>query len=269
MKNKINKKTLLTPLIIMCSLGLIIAGTLSLFTDTTKKEISGKGGKVGIYLSDISLENSENINPGDNDEKISKTYLPSKNDPLYREDSNGSVIPIRKQTTPHDLSFTVENQENKSVRTRQTIRLSVKDEQGNDLSPNVFSLLKTEGVELGSSEKLGDKKYISKNGEKSLNLSDDTTAIEYEILTDIFDGVGSGAEKEDVSTVKDGKKEYAYLLKMDGLAKNEYQGAKVLIDVRVDALQFRNTETKDWETVGSKNVSGKVSGGPHDSLVID
>lgn len=263
------KKSWVVGTAIVFAVVVMVSGTLALFTDSAKKEVGGKGGKVGVYLSNIQLENAENINPGDNDEKIEEKYFPTKNDPLYKEDAKGTPVPVSIKTTSHDIKFTVENRENKSIRTRQTIKLDVKDEKGNVLDPKAFEIIKDRGVELGSQDKLGIKRYVNSDGKKSVMPSKNDVAIEYEILTDIFDGVSNGAEKEDVSTVKDGSRNYTYKLKMSGTASNEYQGAVVNISVSVDALQFRNTQTSDWQNIGTQKTSGRVSSSESNSIIVD
>ena len=266
--NEIKKSWVVGTAVVFAAV-VMVSGTLALFTDSARKEVSGKGGKVGVYLSNIQLENAENINPGDNDEKIEEKYFPTKNDPLYKEDAKGNPVPVNIKTTSHDIKFTVENRENKSIRTRQTIKLDAKNENGSVLDPKVFELIKDKGIELGSQNKLGTKRYINADGKKSVMPSKNNVAIEYEILTDIFDGVGNGAEKEDVSTVKDGSKNYTYKLKMSSTASNEYQGAIVNISVSVDALQFRNTQTSDWQNIGTQKTSGRVSSSESSSIIVD
>lgn len=92
-------------------------GALALFTDSAFRNTGGFNGIVDIQVSNITLDEPDNINPGDNDHDESFVYVPQPGDPLYKE---GDTTPVDISTTPHDLTFTVTNNGNKSFRTRQT-----------------------------------------------------------------------------------------------------------------------------------------------------
>lgn len=269
------KKITLAIVASVLALAIITFGSLALFTDISSTFTGAKAGTITIDLSDPELTNNGNVNPGDNDEDIPSTYIPDPDDPLYVEDENGNPTPVPVVTTPHELIFSVSNTGTKSSRIRQTLILSVNsaDEEIGALDATAFSLMADAGVELGSKDGLGTKTYILDDGSEVTEIEDGdfVSAIKYTLTPDIFDGVGEAAEHESSATVQavkneDGtetaKKEYTYLLKMDKDTKNEYQGATIDIDIIVEALQYRNTGSEDWQLMSTQSVSGIVTGVP-------
>lgn len=242
-------------------------GAFALFTDNDNEDIKAKAGTVGVDIANINLTNSGNINPGDNDESVPETYIPDPNDPLYKdEDKDGKGDPVSINTTPHDLTFNVSNTGNKSIRTRQTLIVTCKDTEKNILDPSHLSLLIEKGVEIGNNKEIEKKLYVLENGEEvsELKKDDKVTAIKYQIISDTFDGVGNAAELETDTTVKNEKnvavKTYTYLLKMDTATPNKYQGAKINIDVVIEAIQYRNTAQSDWQIMSTQSISGVLTG---------
>lgn len=227
---KIKNKNRATVITLSCAAFALFAGSFALFSDRAETNTSGKVGKLGISLTDVEMTNSGNINPGDNDERVDK----------------------KASTTPHDITFTVANNGNKSIRTRHTLMFTVKDENGKILDPTVMSILKDKGLEVSG------KKYIDANGNESENKTANTTGIKYTVLSDSFSGVGSEAESE--SDAKSEAQTYKYLLKMDKDAKNIYQGANFNLDVVVDAMQYRNTTNSNWTEVASEKITGNLTG---------
>lgn len=239
----------------------IAGGAFALFTDNSEKATTGTAGTVELEASDLALSNFENINPGDNDPDLPKEYTPTEGDPQFDPENPDKTVPVH--TTPHDLTFTIKNNGTKSIRTRHTLVVSVKDVDGNPLDARVFQLYE------GESELTG-KVYITADGEEITdvaNIPEGTLikSIRYRFTPDIFDGVGKAAESEDVSTVKgDGEtpasKDYLYRLAMDMETPNSYQGAQLDIEAIFEALQFRNTTKADWEIVSTKVFSAEVAG---------
>lgn len=242
-------------------------GAFALFTDNDNDNIKAKAGTVGVDLANINLTNSGNINPGDNDETVPSTYIPDPDDPLYKdEDKDGKGDPVPIVSTPHDLTFNVSNTGNKSIRTRQTIIVTCKDTKENVLDPSYLSLLVEKGVEIGSNKEIEKKSYILDNGNEvtEIKKDDKITAIKYQIISDTFDGVGKAAELEEETTVKNEKDvavtSYTYLLKMDSATPNQYQGAKINIDIVIEAIQYRNTANSDWQVMSTQSISGVLTG---------
>lgn len=216
------------------AVGIVGASTLALFTARTDSDFTAKAGTVEIELDKLDLSNPLNINPGDND----------PNNP------EGAV-----NGTEHVFSYDVANTGNKSVRTRHTIILNV-DKAGTSeeaLDARFLSLLQR-------GREIEDKTYILNDGKEVKNIDGETqlvTAVKYVFISDVMDGEGTDiasggdAEKEDLTDVvkeKDGKveKTYQYDFALLRDADNMYQGADIHLSVIIEAMQYRNTDEKDW-----------------------
>ena len=257
------KKQKVLAIIGASSAALIAVGgsALALFTDNASKATNGTAGTVDILASDIELSNFDNINPGDNDPDMPKSYIPTVGDPLF--DASNPNKEVALKTTEHDLTFSITNEGTKSIRTRHTFVLSVKDGSGNFLDARVFQLYE-DGNELTG------KVYIDSKGKEYTSLSaipNDVLiqSVRYRFTPDIFDGIGKGAEVETVSTVKSvgGKaatQDYLYELALDKETPNEYQGASLSIEAMFEALQFRNTNQNDWNVVSTDTFTATVAG---------
>lgn len=222
---------------------LIVGSALALFTDETESDAAAKAGTVKIDVSPITFTNAGNVNPGDNDPTIS---------------------PDAHSGTTHDVKYVVSNLGNKSVKTRQTIILTC-DEQGSSTK-----LLDARYLALYNRDaELSDKTYISSEGKSYSDISEfDSdvdkpqeayiTAVKYTYFSDSFEGFDPNAEKEDgfsVVAAKDDtvdspvEKEYSYSFSLLKDASNQYQGADITVDVIVEAMQYRNTESSDWDVI--------------------
>lgn len=231
------KKIILTAGSILCVAALIFGSAYALFSARTDSDFYAKAGTVRIDLDGLYLTNADNINPGDNDL------------------SNPSDV---AGGTEHAFSYDVINNGNKSIRTRHTIIITC-DEEGSDdelLDARYFEM-------LSNGRELEEKLYVLKDGstKKKVGKDDFVEAVKYTFLGDIMDGNGDDienggdAEKEDLSgTVKqDGDQvigSYEFDFAMLREAPNRYQGCDVNIEVIVEAMQFRNTDNKDWDIVG-------------------
>jgi hypothetical protein len=237
----------------------VAGASLALFTDKTDGNIDGTAGTIDIRLDDLDLSNPDNINPGDSDPDMPKTYVPTEGDPLFDPANPNKEVEI--STTEHALTFTITNDGTKSMRTRHTLVVSVKDTQGNYLNADVFSLYE-------DSKELTGKSYIGADDKEYASVAEvpaDVTikAVKYVFTPDVFDGFGLQAEKEDASTVKSGdkaaSKDYTYILAMDKDAKNEYQGAVVMVETLFEGMQFRNTVQDDWKVVSTETFDMTVA----------
>lgn len=47
---------------------------------------------------------------------------------------------------------------------------------------------------------------------------------------------------------------------MDTATPNKYQGAKINIDVVIEAIQYRNTAQSDWQIMSTQSISGVLTG---------
>lgn len=216
---------------------LLISGALALFTARADSDFSAKAGTVQIEVDKLGLTNEKNINPGDND-------------PSNPEGATAG--------TPHKFTYDVENMGNKSVRTRHTIILTA-DKAGDskELLDARFFAMYAKGKEVEG------KVYVLENGDEKTTITeeDNVKAVKYVFLSNVMDGKGEDvtkggdAEKESGDNVvkQSGdsvKKTYDYDFVMLRTATNTYQGCDVQIEVLVEALQYRNTDNKDWDEAG-------------------
>lgn len=212
------------------------ASTLALFTAKDDSNFKAKAGTLGIEVDSLKMENPDNINPGDND-------------PSNPEDAVAG--------TEHEFEYTVENLGTKSARTRHTIILSVTENNSDKV------LDARHMVMFGNDKELVEKSYVLEDNSEVSELKDGqfVKAIKYVFISDVFDGVGKdikdggSAEKENIENIVSendkGKveKTYTYDFGLLRTATNKYQEADFHIDVIVEAMQYRNTNESDWETV--------------------
>lgn len=238
----------------------VAGASLALFTDKTDGNIDGTAGTIDIRLDDLNLSNPDNINPGDSDPDMPKTYVPTEGDPLFDPAKPGKEVEI--STTEHALTFTITNDGTKSMRTRHTLVISVKDTKGNYLNADVFSLYE-------DSKELTGKSYIGADDKEYATVAEvpagvTIKAVKYVFTPDVFDGYGLQAETEAASTVKAtanaaASKDYTYILAMDKDSKNEYQGAVVMVETLFEGMQFRNTVQDDWKVVSTEKFDMTVA----------
>lgn len=228
---KKNKKIALIACSLVAAITVLTASTLALFTARTDGKFSAKAGTVNIKLDDLFISNSANVNPGDND--------PSN--------PSGAA-----SGTEHKLTYDVYNTGSKSIRTRQTIILTIGSGQ-NLLDARHLALFK-------SGREISTKTYILQNGSEvsSVSTKDKVKAVKYVFISDVFDGKGTDikkggdAEKESVSNVVkqntsgDVMKTYSYDFALLRTAGNEYQGCDIQASVTIEAMQYRNTDVSDW-----------------------
>lgn len=223
----------------------LVGGTLAFFSSSSESVISAIGGSVGVNVSDITMGNFGNINPGDNDPTLPDGDRPEGNS--------------------HDIEFSVENTGSKSIRTKHEITITMKDKS---LDPSIFMICDADGNEVSKKYYLVGENYLTQ--EEYDKLPEDNrfcSEVKYVIASDIFDGVGGeahGAEKEDVSTVHEdengiAKKEYLYQLAMSGTASDIYQGEKMTVRVETFAIQFRNTDASNWYKVSTEEIDGSTN----------
>lgn len=251
---------------------LLAFGTaLALFTDNDTDKVGGTAGTVDVELNKFALSNPDNINPGDYDPDMPVVYVPTEGDPLFDPENPDKEVEI--STTKHDLTFSITNNGTKSIRTRHTLVLSVKDSEGKALDARVFQLYedKDDTTSLPAAEdELTGKIYVAEDGKEYTALADIPedaliSSIVYRFTPDIFDGVGLQAEVEENSTVKsDGKvaasQDYLYKLAMDMESPNEYQGASISVETVIEAMQYRNTVQDDWTIVETEVFEASVAG---------
>lgn len=251
----------------------VVGGAFALFTDSTDKATSGVAGTVDIRMDNFNLSNPDNINPGDYDPDMPVTYTPTVGDPLYDAQNPDKEVTI--STTVHDLTFDITNDGTKSIRTRHTLVLSVKDTEGNYLDARRFQLYEdadaVEDTNLPAhADELTGKVYIAEDNteyteESAIPEGTLIKAIRYRFTPDIFDGVGLQAEKEKDATVTcaddntPATKRYLYKLAMDMETPNSYQGSALEIEATFEAMQYRNTTQDDWKVVSTETFTANVA----------
>lgn len=219
------------------SFAILGLSAFALFTARDDSDFIAKAGNVNIQVDSLSMTNHTNINPGDND-------------PNNPEDAI--------EGTNHIFEYTVTNVGTKSVRTRHTIILTAEDENGELLDARYLGLFNND-VEIIT------KTYILEDGTEVEELDESNEefvkAIKYVFLGDIFDGYGEAiadggdAEKESLAgVIKEDdngivSSTYYYDFALLRNASNKYQDATFKIDVVIEAMQYRNTNESDWETV--------------------
>ena len=175
-----------------------------------------------IDVTDLEIENSGNVNPGDEDPDV----------------PDGS-----REGTPHDFTFSVTNTGNKSVVTRNIITLSVSKNNA-DLDANVLALYEDK-KELS-------QKYVLIEGSEEYIPSANYTggkiiAVRYVVNGASLNGTGDAAEVE--SGITSNSQDYKYALSLALETTNEYQLADIKADIEVQAMQYRNTQDSTWDTV--------------------
>lgn len=206
---------------------------LAFFSDTDNTEAAAKAGSVSISVSDLTIENSGNVNPGD-------------------EDPN--VPPGSRDGTSHDFDFTVTNSGNKSVVTRNIITLDVaKNNQALDAS--VLALYSNK-VELTD-------KYVQLEGSEEFVPAASAgagkvKAVRYVVAGASLNGTGDNAESE--AGITSNKVDYSYDLSLAYSANNDYQLADITAKIEVQAMQYRNTQDSTWDTVFTDTLTATVSG---------
>lgn len=240
MKNSIKKRVGIIACI--CAVALLAGATFALFSTTDLVSQSGKVGNVQVSVTDLEVENFKNVNPGDND-------------PDLPEDPDDP----RNPGTPHDITFTVSNEGNKSIVTRHVITVSAED-----VDPTVFKIVKDGAEAVEKFYVVGDSDLTQEEYDAQ---DEPATAVKYIVSSDVFDGKGTAladggdAEKEDGAITSDDddvspSASYTYSLAMSYEVNNEeYEGKGITINVEVQGMQYRNSNNSDWQTIFSDGVT--------------
>lgn len=267
MKN--NKKMLFAGLGLAGAAALGV-GTFAFLSSESETRLTAKTGTVSMTAS-ASMEHSytgsqgngiSNVNPGDNDPTV-----PSGN----------------REGNDHEVSVSVSNTGNKSILTRNVIKITVTNSKGTALDHHINlagGKVSSAVLLFGDSKTtpVGDSKNHQVNNAPSAGADwttmpwiekvewkeDSKTFIVYTKPVTL-NGTGENAETESGVTVT--SKNYKYDL---GLSKNVGQystvngnplyaananalnalaGNTINVTVDVQAMQYRNTSDSDWETI--------------------
>lgn len=244
-----NNKKLAIAGVSALSLAAIGFGAFAFFSDSSEQNTDATVGTVDVEGGNLDLSNKGNINPGDEDPE----------NPYDPEDP--------KKTTPHLLSFDVSNVGTKSMVTRNIIDITV-DKDTTNLDPTAFALYEKDAT--GKNKDLADIEGITV--QKFTYEKDGKTVLRYIVEGASLNGEAGKLEDKDIAVsdiVRDSVKvqtglegvtgedgvtyptgvTYNYYLGMRADTLDEYQGASVKIDLEVQAMQYRNTNSDAWETV--------------------
>ena len=228
-----------TKIICACAAGLTalaIVGSIGIasFKDKDTKEETSKSDsivnddRIIIEVSDLEIENANNISPGDE-------------------------VVNALEGTSHDFKFTVTNSGNKSVVTRNTITLTIKKDS-NVLDADVLALYEN-GTELVEKFAQVEGKDYFIPYEKG--LSGKIEAIRYVVTGASLNGTGIAAEIE--NDIKSNKQDYSYDLSLAHGATEGYQLADITIDIEVQAMPYHKDKDSKWETLFSDTMTAKIS----------
>lgn len=215
-------------------------------------------------------------------------------------DNDNEGQPSDRPGTDHELNFKFKNVGTKSILTRAVIMVSAydannvrieldkeydvwkKDDNGgyvmNEDGTHATEKMKGEDIikQILISTYEGKKQGESVNTEgveeqKLVNLLqtegyEADQAVVYILDGDtVLNGVGDGAEQE--PGVETDTVEYVIDLGMSGDvdSSNPLQGGTVVITVQVQAMQYRNTDDSDWETIFGKDYTMVVETTDHEA----
>lgn len=226
---------------LVLSFVLLIGGTLSYFTDYATTSAEGTAGTVAISLdtSNINWLNADGqdiLNPGDARKSI----------------------------------FKVQNEGNKSVDVRTTIKLTVESEHydlefsGDSENQSEFDLYYSKDLLSMIGYGTWPDVYIDpETGEIDENreaLPIQTKTVEGNTITYVLDEYslnGNSDKYDEVETTTaayDYKQQFNYYLLFDGAAGNEWQDCKITMDIIVEAKQHENTSA-GWHIVAQETMT--------------
>lgn len=199
-----------------------LTGVFAFFTDREQADISAKAGTVDVTLT-ADWQNVTRFNPGDK----------------------------------FDLDYEVGNVGNKSVDVRE--RLVVKSTKAmNTADQAEFEIYRAADVYQNASGH-----FVPKPGAQPVKVggnrivSNDKTAITYELDQYTLNGVGAAAEVEAGVSVTAKASDYVLVFKESSL--NKYQATEITVDLIAEAKQHRNTGKDTWTTISTDSVT--VGGG--------
>lgn len=257
-----NKKKILIASTATLGCAVVALGAYAYFSDQESETSTGTVGTVDITTTDPTFTHTyngqtapNNINPGDND--------PGNHPDDDPDDPS-------RDGTDHELSFTVSNAGTKSVITRTKITVEAVDEEGEPITADILK-------HIILSEKLDDDDVVTTESVLTPESYEDTdTELLYIVggyekegddergKIDIMNGVGDNAEiEQDVTATSITKTFDVGLEKIVGTnnedATNALEGATITFTIEVQAMQYRNTNNADWETLSINQVTSTTS----------
>lgn len=227
----------------ICAVAVAAVGSFALFTDTASVKGATTAGKLAIGITADKMTEA-----GDFSEQLLNTAFDAAN-------------PVDNFNPGDDrtVAYTINNEQSKATYVNDTITLKVTPDtaytaDGRAITPENCAI--TFATADGSLT------------EKSREMKDGVITIVYEGKETVLSGTGANAEvvKEDIgNTANPTTAARSYELDFDVNADNAWQGAKVEISSKVDAVQYANNhggladKTITAESVKT-DAAGKVNG---------
>ena len=223
-----NKKKLLIASASTLGLAAIGLGAFAYFNDSADLEATATVGTVDVSATG-SLAHSgglNNLNPGDNDPTVPKNY---------------------RDGSDHELSFEVENNGTKSVMTRAVIKVTGEDANGAISALDLMNIIlseKTATTALDDTKSPANRDSITVLTPTGHN----TNELVY-IVGDTADWALNGTEETETGvTGTTMTKKFDLGLKKE-VSAEAWEGATITITVEVQAMQYRNTGSGEWDTI--------------------
>ena len=199
-----------------------LTGAFAFFTDREQANVSATAGTVDLALT-ADWQDVTRFSPGD---KL-------------------------------DLGYEIGNTGNKSIDVRERIIVKA------DVAMNTADQAEFEIYQAADVSQNASGQFVPQQGAEPIAtgadriVSDDQTAITYELAQYTLNGVGTAAEAEDginaTSNVSD------YVLVFKDSSSNKYQGAEITVDLVAEAKQHRNTGDDTWNVITTDSLT--VGGG--------
>ena len=241
--NTNNKKKVLGIGAAICALSLAAVSSFALFTDTASVKGATTAGKLAVGITADKMTDA-----GDFSEQLLNTAFDAANPIDNFNPGDGRTV-----------AYTINNEQSKAAYVNDTITLKVTPDtaytaDGQAITPKncAITFATADGVLT----------------EKSRSMDNGVITIVYEGKETVLSGTGTNAEvvKEGVgNTANPTTAARSYELDFDVNADNAWQGAKVEISSKVDAVQYANNhggladKTITAESVKT-DAAGKVNG---------
>ena len=241
-----NKKKLMIAGASALAVGVIGVGAYAYFSDSADlADATAKVGTVDVGVTGALTHSGDinNMNPGDNDKEVPEAY---------------------RDGTDHELTYTITNSGTKSVITRSIVRISGTGSDGQALSQaDLEQIILSERAESSATVGTTDAdKYTTVNrlagqmvdGKLVYTIGGVDDANSGDVLDGSEEDETNGATTSRVQTLDLG-------LDKDVTADNsKLMGATIVIEVEVQAMQYRNTGDAEWATIFADTYGTTVQG---------
>lgn len=249
----------------ICALSLAAVSSFALFTDTASVKGATTAGKLAVGIT------ADKMTDGDFSEQLLNTAF-------AEEVSNLNPADVRT------IEYTISSEQSKSLRASDTVVVTISPDADmmTDQNKTIDDLFAEYGkdasaIRLVTGAKADTKQVVTASdgtttdvtfADSGLTLKDayvnetkDAIVLVYQGDEVNLDGVGENAEKipdNNDKTTSDRK----YTLYFDETAGNQWQGAKVSISAKVDAVQYANTDGLAGQTIVAETTKTDINGQP-------